>query len=238
MNIFTKDYIYWYSRLRVRQCWVQLVGCPDNVARIPVALNLLKYCSAFPTLWLAASQGLGYHHEYLLSSMVIAATINSLYSYGVRYTSVFLAILVFIYYMYVSIRILLIYILIFLPYLKYFIWLQWDLIQDWGLLTITRTGHIHTRTKLLYHWSFYTIAGIVNLLLRFSWKFNQLPYFKSLSAATLVLVLELLEIFRRALWNIIRIEWEVIVQGEKSASYDKLLQLPGSGSERWWEAAG
>ena len=130
---------------------------------------------------------------------------------------------------------------IFLPYILTFwhsILLQWDLIQDWGLLTITRTGHIHTRTKLLYHWSFYTIAGIVNLLLRFSWKFNQLPYFKSLSAATLVLVLELLEILRRALWNIIRIEWEVIVQGEKSASYDKLLQLPGSGSERWWEAAG
>ena len=62
---------------------MQFLGCQDGVNRVPIGLNLLKYCSAFPPIWLAASVGLGYHHDQLLIVTETAATINSLYSYAV-----------------------------------------------------------------------------------------------------------------------------------------------------------
>ena len=67
--------------IRVRQCWVQLDGCKDSVAKIPITLNILKYISAFPPIWLAAAASLGYFHPALPTFTAAMATINSVYSY-------------------------------------------------------------------------------------------------------------------------------------------------------------
>lgn len=69
--------------IRVRQCAIQLDSCQDACAKIPVSLNILKYLSAFPAIWLTAAASLGYTHPRLPEYITIAATINSLYSYAV-----------------------------------------------------------------------------------------------------------------------------------------------------------
>eukprot|EP01035_Chromulina_nebulosa_P037110 gene37110-50063_t len=38
--------------IRVRQCWVQFEGSSDSIARIPIALNMIKYMTAFPPIWI------------------------------------------------------------------------------------------------------------------------------------------------------------------------------------------
>ena len=67
----------------MRQCWIQLDACPDAIARVPVSLNILKYLSAFPTIWLTGAASLGYVHPQLPQYITIAAAINSTFSYGV-----------------------------------------------------------------------------------------------------------------------------------------------------------
>lgn len=51
------------------------------IAKIPIYLNILKYFSAFPPIWLTAAASLGYHHPQLPWMLTIAATVNSMYSY-------------------------------------------------------------------------------------------------------------------------------------------------------------
>ncbi len=87
--------------------------------------------------------------------------------------------------------------------------------MDWGLVSFTRSGDVYLRQRASFHWSFYLFSCLINLVLRFSWRASRLRWFRSLPSSSLVLVLEVLEVCRRALWNIIRIEWEVIVQHER-----------------------
>ena len=164
---------YW---IRVRQCSVQFMGATEDCVRLPVFLNILKYCSAFPPIWLAASQGLGYKHSQLLTFMTVAATINSLYSYA------------------------------------------WDISMDWGLIQFTRTWSYYFRQRCLYHPIFYVCAMIINLILRFSWLAPNIALFRNLHSSNLIILLQLLEVFRRSMWFMFRIEWEVIVQEEKLRS--------------------
>eukprot|EP01037_Dinobryon_pediforme_P046854 gene46854-60469_t len=74
----------------------------------------------------------------------------------------------------------------------------WDVVMDWGLVSV------------------YLLAVILNLTLRFSWAMNRLPWFKELDMTVVILSIELGEIFRRAMWNVFRIEWEIIVQQDRS----------------------
>ena len=62
-------------------------------------------------------------------------------------------------------------------------------------------------------------------MLRFSWAANRIPSFSHLHASHLVLMVEIGEVFRRAMWNIFRIEWEVLVQHERALSAHNLKQL-------------
>lgn len=87
--------------------------------------------------------------------------------------------------------------------------------MDWGFITITREGKILKRQRLYYPTPLYFLVFILNLLLRFSWTMNRLPGMHMLHSSIIVLTIELGEIFRRSLWNLFRIEWEIIVQQEK-----------------------
>lgn len=68
----------------MRQCTIQLESCPDTIAKIPVMLNILKYMSSFPPIWLTAAASLGYTHPQMPQLITAAAVINSLYSFLVR----------------------------------------------------------------------------------------------------------------------------------------------------------
>ena len=70
-------------RIRIRQCWIQLDGAADPWMKVPITLNLIKYATAFPPIWLAAAASLGYFHPDLPAITAVMATINSLYSYSV-----------------------------------------------------------------------------------------------------------------------------------------------------------
>ena len=71
----------------------------------------------------------------------------------------------------------------------------------------------------------YILAAIINLILRFSWAANRIPQLSNLHSSHLVLMVELLEVGRRSMWNIIRIEWEVIVQADRASSNKDLPTL-------------
>lgn len=99
--------------------------------------------------------------------------------------------------------------------------------MDWGLLTFTRDGRVLRRQRLYLPLISYVLLVAVNFVLRFSWLVNRLPGADHLHSSIIVLVIEVGEVFRRALWNIYRIEWEVISQQEKALEKEKALSLSG-----------
>ena len=84
--------------------------------------------------------------------------------------------------------------------------------MDWGLISFTKTGRIYLRPRLLLPFTFHIAAAILNLVLRFSWAANRISGLKNQHPSHLILLLELAEVFRRSVWNIFRIEWEIIVK--------------------------
>ena len=79
----------------------------------------------------------------------------------------------------------------------------------------------------------YAFACIINVIIRFAWAANRIPSLAAIHASHLMLMVELAEVARRAMWNLFRIEWEIIVQAERASSRDNLVSLlpqKGSGS--------
>lgn len=91
--------------------------------------------------------------------------------------------------------------------------------MDWGLISCSRQEgkRLYMRQRTLYPWPMYVLLVLVNLVLRFSWLINRVPGMQNMHTSVIVLILELGEIFRRALWFIFRIEWEILVTLERSA---------------------
>lgn len=92
--------------------------------------------------------------------------------------------------------------------------------MDWGLLSFHRDGRITRRQRALYPWFLYFLAVPINLILRFSWLVNRLPGMSHIHSSIIVLMIEIGEVFRRAIWNFFRIEWEVINQQDKVLDKD------------------
>ena len=161
------------ATIRVRQCWVQFSGATDAATKVAVMLNIIKYCTAFPPIWLAAAASLGHTHPALPAAIVATSAINSVYSF------------------------------------------LWDVMMDWGLVQLSMIkGKVCLRTRPLcfYPAPAYFLAASLNFVLRFSWMANQLEALQGLSVAGLLLVVEVAEVFRRAVWNLFRVEWEIINQ--------------------------
>ncbi len=92
--------------------------------------------------------------------------------------------------------------------------------MDWGLITIHRDFRVTRRQRALYPWYTYVFAVIINFILRFSWTVNRLPGMNHIHSSIIVLMIEIGEVFRRAMWNLFRIEWEILVQQDKSLDFD------------------
>lgn len=161
--------------LRIRQCLVQYYSVTDLSLRIPITLNIIKYCSSFPPIWLAALASLGYFHPSLPTLTALMATINSIYSF------------------------------------------LWDIIMDWGLLSLYSPSPPNIvppspgsfRPRTIFSFPLHLFVSCLNLVLRFSWAANRVQGLSSLPPSQLVLIIELAEVFRRGVWNIFRIEWEI-----------------------------
>lgn len=69
------------DRVRIKQCSVQYFGSSDPTIKFQVFLNIMKYFSAFPPIWIAAIASLGYFHPNLPTITAVMATINSLYGF-------------------------------------------------------------------------------------------------------------------------------------------------------------
>lgn len=93
--------------------------------------------------------------------------------------------------------------------------------MDWGLITFTRDGKVLRRQRMYFPIVFYFLAVVINFMLRFSWTIHRLPGMNMLHSSIIVLVIELGEIIRRSIWNLFRIEWEMIVQQEKGLLVEK-----------------
>lgn len=88
--------------------------------------------------------------------------------------------------------------------------LWWDLTQDWGLFEKSKSGGRRLlRNRLIYRNSFYYFAIVEDSILRFAWAFKLLALRQTaLHREETNTILSFAEIFRRIVWNFIRIENE------------------------------
>ncbi|GKY93660.1 hypothetical protein MPSEU_000333400 [Mayamaea pseudoterrestris] len=109
--------------------------------------------------------------------------------------------------------------------------LYWDIVHDWGMMQKSpistlcapskapqrKCWHIWLRPRLRYGVAMSAIILIADSVLRFSW---MLRFYHRIfpSADSFVLCTQFLEVFRRAIWNLLRIEWENFKQGNMRQS--------------------
>ncbi|CAN0456819.1 unnamed protein product, partial [Phaeothamnion confervicola] len=85
----------------------------------------------------------------------------------------------------------------------------WDVKMDWGLAQpgSKRPGLRNTTLLSRASWPYYSAVAL-DAVLRMVWVVKywatELPF------TDLVLVLEIVEVCRRSVWNLFRLEWEVI----------------------------
>lgn len=168
--------------LRIRQCVVQRRGTSSGKARFLVSLNILKYCSSIPGLWLPLLLAPHYSTYQIERVLLVVLLVNSLYSF------------------------------------------LWDVIMDWGLGHVKLTGapkkggggavrlrHWGLRPTLLFGsaGSYYAAIGL-DLVLRLVWVLKYVNFDHRLSYDKFMLLIECLEVLRRGIWSIYRIEWECL----------------------------
>lgn len=83
----------------------------------------------------------------------------------------------------------------------------WDLVIDWGLFKKGASFPLLRKNLLYKPWCYY-VGMIFNVAIRLSWISMAKPYFyhDSISKELLLFILALLEVFRRFVWNIFRME--------------------------------
>lgn len=158
--------------IRIQQCYIQLDNSDDATQKILIALNLLKYISALPPIWLSVIASLVHTNSYINTITLATLIINSLISF------------------------------------------LWDLIMDWGIVRVSK-HRVKLRDCYLFPSPFYLVVIFCNFILRFSWLANRLQFLRHLHSSELIFLVEILEILRRSMWNMLRIEWEIICQQDK-----------------------
>jgi hypothetical protein len=138
--------------------------------------------------------------------------------------------------------------------------LYWDIVMDWGMMqnpTVVvanaagcatvptgRSSNNHTTTtnefscrhgllrpRLRFGFTMSLLILLADSVLRFSWLLRFVPAFFP-SPDALILCTQFLEVVRRAIWNLLRIEWENIKQKAKQLKarddYLKPMERPSS----------
>lgn len=88
--------------------------------------------------------------------------------------------------------------------------LWWDLTQDWGLFEKNKFGgRRFLRSRLIFEKSFYYFAIVEDMILRFAWAIKLIALrMTAIHREETNTILACAEIFRRIVWNFIRIENE------------------------------
>lgn len=105
----------------------------------------------------------------------------------------------------------------------------WDLIKDWSLGHIRNVKHKFLRSELLYPTSWYYTALLMNLGMRLMWTLTISPEAVRgvLHPDVFAFVLAMVEVTRRAVWNMFRLENEQLNNcGKFRALKDIPLPLP------------
>eukprot|EP01136_Pigoraptor_vietnamica_P022987 Opistho-1_new@74637 len=105
----------------------------------------------------------------------------------------------------------------------------WDIKMDWGLWQ--KTGPRFLRRELLFPRIFYYICMVGDLLMRMLWTLTISPQILGISLPSDILrtCLAFAELFRRFVWNILRVEHEYVADaGQVRAEFDMPNPLPYS----------
>ncbi|KAG8222653.1 hypothetical protein J437_LFUL003775 [Ladona fulva] len=96
----------------------------------------------------------------------------------------------------------------------------WDVMVDWGLFSKFKGKNIFLKDEMIFpHKSYYYLAIIEDFILRYNWLLLYLmTKYGFASLDTMFLILSPLEVFRRFLWNILRLENEHIRNRDKYQS--------------------
>ncbi|EGD78168.1 hypothetical protein PTSG_09045 [Salpingoeca rosetta] len=93
----------------------------------------------------------------------------------------------------------------------------WDILMDWGLCRSPRAKHVLLRDDLHFKrpWLYYTaMAG--DLALRLCWSLKLSSHLQQhASGQAFAFLFEVLEVFRRFVWNFFRVEWQYIQERHK-----------------------
>jgi hypothetical protein len=126
--------------------------------------------------------------------------------------------------------------------------LYWDIVMDWGMMKNLNAasamcvgggvhghpidqprpsscGHACLRPRLRFGLSMSAVIVLTDAILRFSWV---LRFYHSMfpSADSFTLLTQFLEIFRRSLWNLLRMEWEQLKQLKSSIKPGTVVMAP------------
>lgn len=157
----------------MRQCWVCFKGSTTGFMRTIHFLNIIKYCSSLPGLWLPLILAPHRTQKDIETIVMYYLLFNTLYSF------------------------------------------VWDVAMDWGMGRFTgAVSYPGLRQTLLFdHAGLYYLAIVADLALRLLWVLKYLGYPSRVSYDTFMVVVEVLEVLRRSMWSVFRIEWECVSRG-------------------------
>lgn len=120
-----------------------------------------------------------------------------------------------------------IWILTFVCSTLYSFW--WDVVMDWGLGN-PDSGFLRDRLLFRRRW-IYWLVMVADLGLRFLWTASLVPvdsmplWLAQYMDYWMIAAMEVAELFRRAMWGCVRLEWEQIVQGGGLGAADIKLSM-------------
>jgi len=95
----------------------------------------------------------------------------------------------------------------------------WDVYMDWGLAR-KNSKNMFLRNNILYPPIYYYIAILVNIFLRLTWL---TILFDIKNVEMKVLILSILEVYRRSQWSLFRVENE---NSNNPEQYRAVLEIP------------
>jgi hypothetical protein len=104
---------------------------------------------------------------------------------------------------------------------------SWDVFMDWGLAWPDQTGTapLFLRPTLLYRLPlYYYVSIVVNIALRLCWSLRLSVHLqRQASGPAFAFLFEVLEVFRRFVWNFFRVEWECVKERHIGILEDRRL---------------